>query len=511
MVYHFYLEKHAFSAVINNKKTIEVRLKGNKSVSAGDYIVFTEHMGTEKVCVRVDEVKAFGSIYELIENTDYNKWSFSPEDVFERLIKREFFDENKDKQQILAIYFSMPKISVVMPVFNSEAYLSQALDSLATQTYKNFEIVIIDDGSTDESIKIAEKYQVHLPIMLFKNGKNLGAAYSRNRGIDLSNGEYIIFLDSDDLFSPLLFFRLIRAAEKQNVDIAIAEYDSFFKNKMNPSFDDNESLPAHSMSKKPFSFEDIPDSMRYLINVPWNKLFRKDFIKNNNLKFQNIPSSNDVCFCNMAMILGRIIHTETASPLIHYRVFSKNGISSNRNPFNEHEAYLYLIKQLKLRNIAVTDKVLDNYLYGIFHYIKSCNSEYKKDYFEFVKNAVLNGNDILPSKYVAENHFYAVELFRNYDLSDSIFSLKLEAIEMLFDKESILKKTENLSEIGIFGTKHYEIFLRFYENDFERIINVDSDCITEHILSFSPLQTKDIRSFLSDKNINDITIIELYN
>ena len=95
-----------------------------------------------------------------------------------------------------------PKISVIVPVYNSEKYLSEALRSLEEQTFKNFEVVIVNDGSTDGSDKIIEKFIEKNRNFKLINQKNMGPGCAKNTGIKYSTGEYVTFLDSDDFFAP---------------------------------------------------------------------------------------------------------------------------------------------------------------------------------------------------------------------------------------------------------------------------------------------------------------------
>ena len=102
----------------------------------------------------------------------------------------------------------MPKISVIMPVYNGEKYLREAIDSILTQTYADFEFLIIDDGSTDASPQIVRSYN-DLRIRFYQNERNMGVAATLNRGLDLASGEYIARMDADDISLPQRFVRQI--------------------------------------------------------------------------------------------------------------------------------------------------------------------------------------------------------------------------------------------------------------------------------------------------------------
>ena len=106
-------------------------------------------------------------------------------------------------------------ISVIIPVYNVEKYLHVCLNSLLYQTYQNFEIICIDDASSDSSLEILEYFTKKDPrIKIIKNDSNRGQGYSRNRGLEVAQGKYISFLDADDWFSPNAFEILIKKSNR---------------------------------------------------------------------------------------------------------------------------------------------------------------------------------------------------------------------------------------------------------------------------------------------------------
>lgn len=113
----------------------------------------------------------------------------------------------------------MPKVSVVMPVYNAEQYLAEAIDSILEQTFTDFEFIIIDDGSQDNSVNIVKSYD-DLRIKLYQNEYNMGIAASLNRGLDLSTGKYIARMDSDDISLPERFAKQVEYLEK-NTNVAV--------------------------------------------------------------------------------------------------------------------------------------------------------------------------------------------------------------------------------------------------------------------------------------------------
>ena len=117
-----------------------------------------------------------------------------------------------------------PKVSVIVPVYNAAAYLPHCLDTLACQTLKELEIILVLDRPTDGSEKIAEDYAARFPqIRLLYNEKNLHAGESRNRGLDVATGEYIGFVDADDFVEARMFEDMYLTAKERNADVVLTD------------------------------------------------------------------------------------------------------------------------------------------------------------------------------------------------------------------------------------------------------------------------------------------------
>ncbi|MBR0438369.1 MAG: glycosyltransferase family 2 protein [Clostridia bacterium] len=115
-------------------------------------------------------------------------------------------------------------ISVIIPVYNVEVYLEEALQSVRDQTYGNLEIIIIDDGSTDGSGGICERSAAEDPRFRVICQENRGLSAARNRGLDVSTGEYIAFLDPDDAYLPSFMEKMLTAMERDGTDICECRY-----------------------------------------------------------------------------------------------------------------------------------------------------------------------------------------------------------------------------------------------------------------------------------------------
>ena len=149
----------------------------------------------------------------------------------------------------------MEKVSVIVPVYNSEKYLAECISSVIEQTYKNWELLLIDDCSTDKSLDIIKSYaDKDMRIRLITNETNSGPAFSRNRGIENATGDLICFLDSDDYYLPDFLTGMVSAYKNNDVDFVI----SFFYNKKGSellgcklNFDILQSTPPPSLKRSP--------------------------------------------------------------------------------------------------------------------------------------------------------------------------------------------------------------------------------------------------------------------
>lgn len=118
-----------------------------------------------------------------------------------------------------------PLISVVMPSYNAEKYISEAIQSVLAQTYENLELLVIDDGSTDSTADIVRRFsKIDSRVTLYMNSKNIGVALTRNRGMDLAKGSWIALLDSDDVWHKDKLEKQVALAEKTGADIIYCSY-----------------------------------------------------------------------------------------------------------------------------------------------------------------------------------------------------------------------------------------------------------------------------------------------
>lgn len=227
----------------------------------------------------------------------------------------------------------MSGISIVVPVHNGEKYVAENIESILEQTYSNIEIIYVCDGCTDDTVKILREYQADNRVRIIENKVKIGAAQSRNLGFEICTGEWVIFLDSDDVFEKDMIECMLQVGTDEKVDVVCCFNDDLKVNSKQTSIINNwkqkimiESYPLI-----------IPDerSYRYLFsitaNCAWNKLIRRKVIENNGsvIKFQDLPNCNDIFFSMLVVMnANKIAYVERN--LVHYRNEDNDNLTSER-------------------------------------------------------------------------------------------------------------------------------------------------------------------------------------
>lgn len=183
---------------------------------------------------------------------------------------------------------SEPLVSIIMPVYGVENYVGRAIESILSQTYRNFEFFCVDDGSKDRSGEICDEYAVKDKRIKVIHKENGGAPSARNTAIDMANGKYFYFMDSDDWAEADMLFDMVEIAERNASQLVISGYyiDTYYS--------DTEKFTQEQkwVSKVFDSQEEFRKNAhllfdRNMLYTPWNKLFSGDYIRENKLYFPN--------------------------------------------------------------------------------------------------------------------------------------------------------------------------------------------------------------------------------
>ncbi len=175
-------------------------------------------------------------------------------------------------------------VSIIIPIYNAELYLVDCLESVIKQSYKNLEILLINDGSTDNSDKICIDYQQKDDRIRYFNNSNHGVSYTRNYGISASKGDYVIFIDSDDICHINMVERLILSCKENDTDISICGIDAFYdtpSNVVKVFNEDNRYLDINSFLTEVV----LKHQTDIYIGGPYNKIFKKTILDLYNVRF----------------------------------------------------------------------------------------------------------------------------------------------------------------------------------------------------------------------------------
>lgn len=198
-----------------------------------------------------------------------------------------------------------PVVSVIVPVYNAAKYLKKTLDSLKNQTLKNIEIVCVDDGSKDESLKILQKYAKADKRFKVVHQANAGVATARNTGLKKASGKYIMWCDSDDTYQPDMCLHMISIMERRSVDMAICSQNISYDHVDNSLVKDTSRYLEHIY----IGSQMIDWNIMVTTDVSlWNKIFRADIIKRYNIGFPDGLLFEDAYFCNLYMLNAQTIY-----------------------------------------------------------------------------------------------------------------------------------------------------------------------------------------------------------
>lgn len=222
----------------------------------------------------------------------------------------------------------MPKVSVLVPVYNVEKYLRECLDSVVNQTLKDIEIICINDGSTDSSLSILEEYAKNDSRIKIIDKPNSGYGISMNIGLDNATGDYVGIIESDDFADLEMFENLYNMAIENNVDIAKSDWYCYWTK-------NNSNIKANAVSKelanKVFHTKDEHFVLKMQPAI-WSGIYRREFLKENDVRFLETPGASyqDTGFYFKAMMQAKSI-IFTSDAFLHYRQDNLNSSVNNKN------------------------------------------------------------------------------------------------------------------------------------------------------------------------------------
>lgn len=235
----------------------------------------------------------------------------------------------------------MKKVSVIIPIYNAEKYLKKCLDSVVNQTYSNIEIILINDGSTDSSLKICEEYNENFKNIILINKVNGGQGIARNLGIEKATGHYLTFVDSDDWVEETMIEKMYNVSNNGEIDVVIADIykvinnkNQYFYNYIRISNDNNTNLIVSHPG-------------------PVAKLIKRELLVKNKLQFLENRVYEDLALLPLIGIVAKTIFYLN-EPLYYYLIRTNSTMKLNK--FNLKLDDIFYVLQYLEQKFEIYDK-----------------------------------------------------------------------------------------------------------------------------------------------------------
>ena len=303
----------------------------------------------------------------------------------------------------------MDKVSIVIPVYNAEKYLEECLNSIVNQTYRNIEIILINDGSKDNSFSICQRYAQNDSRIKLINQENSGVSKTRNRGIDEATGKYILFVDSDDFCEHDMVKVAVDNVKED--ELFMWGYTEVYKNRVVP-IECNININLENI-------HEIVSST--LIGSSCNKIFNVELLRKNNLYFEEkIYNCEDLLFVLLYLQFVKNIKYEKR-PLYHHRI-GKNIIMFFKKPTYRNVTILNAYEKiLEIPNLndELIQKIKYEYIvayYRVKNFLPE-NYEVRYDILDVSKKILFSTNYSIKEKvrYIVTKYFN--EIYKKYYLS----------------------------------------------------------------------------------------------
>lgn len=330
-----------------------------------------------------------------------------------------------------------PKVSIIVPIYNSEKYMNKCIESILNQTLTEIEIILVNDGSTDNSGKIIDNYAKKDKRIKVIHQENSGPSVARNKGINIAKGKYIGFVDSDDYIESTMYEELYKNANNRNTEVAMCSYNE--KHLYNEA---EYVIKANLDSGSIYEKEDIKNNIistfskndNYGFYSLWNKIYLREWLLKSNLELDvNRDHGEDWWF--------------------NINVFSK------------------------LRSFVYIDKALYNYVHSNNN---SLMVKYRENQFDLFLDGRLKMKEIMPKEYMDYDEFnkrfvyefsaYIIRTFKEVEDSKKRNLL----IKNVLNNEEVKESCKNLSGLPI----HFKVASYLIKNNFKSLAFITYKCIS---------------------------------
>lgn len=284
-----------------------------------------------------------------------------------------------------------PKITLIVPVYNVEKWLPQCMDSLVGQTLKDIEILCVNDGATDNSLKILESYAAQDKRIRIISQKNAGQGAARNRGIREAKGTYVAFVDSDDWLDLAYCEKMYEAACNADAELVICQ-THLYDDKTKREFEQEawQDIPLFSQfQNKVFSFE---DTKQYYFNqicgAPWNKIYKTDFLRKNDLFFpEGIKYEDYPYFFKMYICVKRAVLCPHKLYFYRCNRIGSDATDIRKNGFSFLSHFNAIEQTLKKhgRYQEMRYRFLQMKIMGLLYWLDKTPRRFKKEFYGLIQ------------------------------------------------------------------------------------------------------------------------------
>ena len=354
----------------------------------------------------------------------------------------------------------MVEISVIIPAYNVEDYIGDCVNSIMNQTFKDLEIICINDGSEDNTLNILRQFESKDDRIIVIDQENNGVGTARNAGLDAATGEYIYFIDSDDFLDSNALSELYDIAKENEADLIIFKSQNFNHDPTEPfveEYNEMEQIPS-SFKNKLFSFKDMLEHFTKIDVTIWNKFFKHDLI-------EDVRFDEDIIFEDNLFTVDYFFKANRVyfyDKVLYHRRLRPNSIitSASRRHVEGLEVNKRMIKRIKEAGYYddVKEKLfIKNFTIIIYRFI-NIDDEYKEYFFDCLKKDLTSNEDEIKNSLdfsliddrttfifnnvLESSHFWELELrIRGYDYENKINELE-DIIENLNDEVKNLKSVK---------------------------------------------------------------------
>lgn len=358
----------------------------------------------------------------------------------------------------------MIKVSIIIPVYNTEKYLDRCMKSILSQSYPNIEVICINDGSTDSSLEVLNIYATNDHRVKIINQDNQGAGYSRNKGIENASGEYLAFIDADDWIDEFFLEKSLNTAIKHDANIVetIKSYNVYS--------DDNIKL---FNKKNAIGFK--ANGTYFRRDVIWDKIFRTDFIRKNKIIFPNGLCHNDAYFLLQSLYYKANIVQDNEAIYWHNKA---NETSIRFKPSDEK-----LLSQLDMFILEIEFLNTHFFLY----------EDYKHNYNKLLRTAKRKRKYIknTENKVIYDNKLKKIISLNKYPYSD---------FEIFFKKIFSTRFREEIYNTKALPQNYPNILKKWYFRKLKKPLNLDTpESFNEKIQWLKLYDSTPIKTKLADK------------